>query len=79
MRSGDGSRGGGHCCNAAAPGWIGTEQNTRMIDAAGDPQAFRANPGRREAPEEVVALVAFLAAEESGRPGPAPSRRAVPA
>ncbi|WP_333685018.1 SDR family NAD(P)-dependent oxidoreductase [Pontibaca methylaminivorans] len=59
-------------CNAVAPGWIETELNTAMIDTANDPPAFRANLGRIHPlgrtgrPEEVAALVAFLAAEESG-------------
>lgn len=59
-------------CNAVAPGWIDTDLNVDFIAAMPDPQAFRRDigrihpVGRTGAPEEVAALVAFLAAGESG-------------
>lgn len=59
-------------CNAVAPGWIDTDLNAAMIDAAPDPQAFREGlgrihpVGRTGTPEEVAALVAFLASDEAG-------------
>jgi meso-butanediol dehydrogenase/(S,S)-butanediol dehydrogenase/diacetyl reductase len=59
-------------CNAIAPGWIDTGLNLDFIAAQPDPEAFKQgirkiHPlGRTGAPEEVAALVAFLAAEESG-------------
>ncbi|WP_343212006.1 SDR family NAD(P)-dependent oxidoreductase (plasmid) [Aliisedimentitalea scapharcae] len=59
-------------CNAVAPGWIDTDLNVDFIDAMPDPGAFRRDIGkihpvaRTGTPEEVAALVAFLAAEESG-------------
>lgn len=59
-------------CNAVAPGWIDTDLNEDYIASMPDPQAFRGNIGRVHPlgrsgkPEEVAALVAFLAAEESG-------------
>jgi meso-butanediol dehydrogenase/(S,S)-butanediol dehydrogenase/diacetyl reductase len=59
-------------CNAVAPGWIDTDLNVNMIDNAADPETFKQDinkihpVGRTGAPEEVAALVAFLAAEESG-------------
>ncbi len=58
-------------CNAVAPGWIDTELNTDFIESLGDPESFRRKirtihpVGRSGTPEEVAALVAFLAAEES--------------
>lgn len=59
-------------CNAVAPGWIDTDLNEDFIDSMPDPAAFRQDigkihpVGRTGAPDEVAALIAFLAAEESG-------------
>lgn len=58
-------------CNAVAPGWIDTELNEAFVDAMPDPAAFRANigrihpVGRTGKPEEVAALVAWLASAEA--------------
>lgn len=55
-----------------APGWIDTDLNLDFIASLGDPAAFAARIGtihpigRSGKPEEVAALVAFLAAAESG-------------
>lgn len=59
-------------CNAVAPGWIDTDLNTAFVDRMPEPKGFRDEiarihaAGRTGRPEEVAALVAFLAAEESG-------------
>lgn len=59
-------------CNAVAPGWIDTDLNVAFIEGMADSVAFRQNIGRIHPvartgrPEEVAALVAFLAAEEAG-------------
>ncbi|SPJ30667.1 SDR family NAD(P)-dependent oxidoreductase [Falsiruegeria mediterranea] len=59
-------------CNAVAPGWIDTELNEDFIDSMPDPQAFRRDiagihpVARTGKPEEVAALVAFLASAEAG-------------
>lgn len=59
-------------CNAVAPGWIDTDLNLEFIERMPDPDIFRRDIGRIHpvtrtgTPEEVAALVAFLAAEEAG-------------
>ena len=59
-------------CNAVAPGWIDTELNEAFIEGMPDPAAFRADigrihpVGRTGRPEEVAALVAWLASDEAG-------------
>ncbi|MES0827800.1 SDR family NAD(P)-dependent oxidoreductase [Ruegeria sp. SCP11] len=58
-------------CNAVAPGWIDTELNLDFIASMPDPQAFqedikRIHPvARTGSPEEVAALVAFLASDDA--------------
>ncbi|MEP4766256.1 MAG: SDR family oxidoreductase [Roseibium sp.] len=58
-------------CNAVAPGWIDTELNIGFIDAQPDPDEFRRDIGRIHPvartgrPEEVAAVVAFLASEDA--------------
>lgn len=59
-------------CNAVAPGWIDTDLNEAFIDGMPDPLAFRRDigrihpVGRTGRPEEVAALVAWLASGEAG-------------
>ncbi len=59
-------------CNAVAPGWIDTELNTDFIESMPDPAAFRRQiggihpVGRTGSPEEVAALVAWLASADAG-------------
>lgn len=59
-------------CNAVAPGWIDTDLNLDFIASMEDPKAFERDIGnihplgRAGSPAEVAALVAFLAAGESG-------------
>lgn len=58
-------------CNAVAPGWIDTELNIDMIENNSNAETFRSEierihpVGRTGSPEEVAALVAFLAADEA--------------
>lgn len=59
-------------CNAVAPGWIDTDLNVDYIANMPDPVAFRRDigrihpAGRTGRPDEVAALVAYLAADEAG-------------
>lgn len=59
-------------CNAVAPGWIDTDLNVDFIESMPDPVAFRREigrihpVGRTGRPEEVAALVAWLASDEAG-------------
>ena len=59
-------------CNAVAPGWIDTDLNVDFIESMPDPAAFRREigrihpVGRTGKPEEVAALVAWLASDEAG-------------
>lgn len=59
-------------CNAVVPGWIDTDLNLDFIDSMPDPAAFRQDigrihpVGRTGTPEEVAALVAWLASDEAG-------------
>lgn len=59
-------------CNAVAPGWIDTDLNVDFVETMPDPVAFRREigrihpVGRTGQPEEVAALVAWLASSEAG-------------
>jgi len=59
-------------CNAVAPGWIDTDLNMDFIEGMPDPEGFRRDiagihpVARTGKPEEVAALVAFLASEDAG-------------
>lgn len=58
-------------CNAVAPGWIDTDLAEAYVESMPDPVAFRANIGRLHpvgrtgTPEDVAALVAWLASDEA--------------
>ena len=58
-------------CNAVAPGWIDTDLNNDFVESMPDPVSFRRNigrihpVGRTGRPEEVAALVAWLASDEA--------------
>lgn len=58
-------------CNAVAPGWIDTELNVDFIESLPDPAAFRRDigrihpVGRTGSPDEVAALVAWLASDDA--------------
>ncbi len=58
-------------CNTVAPGWIDTDLNVDMIHSMPDPTAFREKigaihpVGRTGSPEEVAALVSWLASDEA--------------
>ena len=58
-------------CNAVAPGWIDTDLNLDFIDSMDDPEAFRRDVGRIHpvgrtgTPEEVAALITFLASDDA--------------
>ncbi|WP_291737287.1 SDR family oxidoreductase [Leisingera sp. F5] len=59
-------------CNAVAPGWIDTDLNLDFIEGMPDPGAFRRDiagihpVARTGRPQEVAALVAFLASTDAG-------------
>ncbi|MEM8794659.1 MAG: SDR family oxidoreductase [Pseudomonadota bacterium] len=58
-------------CNAVAPGWIETDLNRDFIDSLGDPKVFREKiarlhpVGKTGRPEDVAALITWLASEEA--------------
>ena len=59
-------------CNAVASGWIDTDLNVEFVEKMPDPARFRQQigkippVGRTGKPEDVAALVAWLASEEAG-------------
>ena len=59
-------------CNAVSPGWIDTDLSEVYVESMPDPAAFRRQigrihpVGRTGRPEDVAAMVAWLASEESG-------------
>jgi NAD(P)-dependent dehydrogenase (short-subunit alcohol dehydrogenase family) len=58
-------------CNAVAPGWIDTDLNVAFVESTPDPAAFKEDIGkihpigRTGKPEEVGALVAWLASDDA--------------
>lgn len=58
-------------CNAVAPGWIDTDLNTEYVEAMDDPEQFKTRiggvhpVGRAGTPDEVAALVCWLASSEA--------------
>lgn len=64
--------GAGVRCNAVAPGWIDTELNLEFMAGLGEPEAVRARlaqlhpSGRTGTPEDVAALVVWLASPRAG-------------
>lgn len=58
-------------CNAVAPGWIDTDLNIEFIESMDDPATFRRDigrihpVGRTGQPEEVAALITFLASDDA--------------
>jgi len=58
-------------CNAVAPGWIDTPLNVDFINSLPDPDTFKdriggIHPvGRTGTPEEVAALICWLASDEA--------------
>ena len=58
-------------CNAVAPGWIDTDLNVEFIESMEDPEQFRRDIGgihpigRTGKPDEVAALIAFLASTDA--------------
>lgn len=59
-------------CNAVAPGWIDTDLNRDFVARMPDPETFHNRlrgihpAGRTGTPEDVAALVAFLASADAG-------------
>lgn len=59
-------------CNAVAPGWIDTELNSNLINSKADPSKYKSQLNeihpisRTGKPEDVAALVVFLASDDAG-------------